>query len=872
MHDAFISYSHAADVDLAPRLEAALQRFAKPWYRIRALHVFRDATNLNLSPHLWDTIAAALRDAAHFVYLASPEAAASKWVAKELDFWLTNKDRQKLLIVVTGGEIAWDERTNDFDWTVTTSVPRVLSGAFAGEPLYLDLRWARQERDLSLQNPRFKEAVALLSATIHGRSVEDMIGEEVVQHRRTRRLRNAAIATLSVLFVAAAAAAVVAVRQRAEALRQRDRAVATGLLNRVRSELESGSLGEAVRIARASHRVFGAGPIVLETISTVATHPTAVVATFREPVGSRPRVAFSPDGRHILSLFENSSGSFAARIRDWRGRELRSHGQVYLAEYSPDGSHLIVGRPWALYGAVEEDGSWCDNGVPAPPVTDYAVVGLQSLDLSRPESEGVDLPMGLRAIAPDGTLRAAVCGNYVHLDSAAGTRVGSLRVPGVVDARFSPDGRRLLVATARRTSIYDVSRPSGIAEAKLADLEGGAPAVSPDGAAIATVAGSRSIVWDASWREIARRPGRGPVFGPGGLLVTVEGDGSLLWRPDAKDAVRYPGVSPGISPDGLWIMTTVEGTRTRIADLDGRELTTLDGVSGRFSSRAPVVMTATAAGVIRLWDLRRVGVVSPPAAARLWPIDAGDLRPLERADGPAACLLECVSHDGSIRASVMMMGVTPGAPMSAKLRLEAAAGGAGSVTWQERPAGELEGCLGPVAPLVFSPAAGHDLVVGCGDGTLAVYDRGGAVRWKKKHGGQVTRVVVSADGALVLSASADRSARLWNLATGDELSALTGHESEVVLAAFAPNGDAVMTLTGRGVLRLWNRTPALTATVSVPDDALMDAVFVGDGTVVVGRTQTGRYRRWIVDVERQLGEFSWVDEVSDEEARDLGLP
>jgi hypothetical protein len=49
MHDAFISYSHAADGEFAPRLETALQRFAKPWFKLRALDVFRDAANLNLS-------------------------------------------------------------------------------------------------------------------------------------------------------------------------------------------------------------------------------------------------------------------------------------------------------------------------------------------------------------------------------------------------------------------------------------------------------------------------------------------------------------------------------------------------------------------------------------------------------------------------------------------------------------------------------------------------------------------------------------------------------------------------------------------------------------------------------------------------------
>ena len=34
-YTAFISYSHAADGKLAPALQLALHRFARPWYRLR---------------------------------------------------------------------------------------------------------------------------------------------------------------------------------------------------------------------------------------------------------------------------------------------------------------------------------------------------------------------------------------------------------------------------------------------------------------------------------------------------------------------------------------------------------------------------------------------------------------------------------------------------------------------------------------------------------------------------------------------------------------------------------------------------------------------------------------------------------------------
>ena len=46
VYDAFISYSHSADGRLAPALQVALHRFAKPWWKLRAVNAFRDGTSL----------------------------------------------------------------------------------------------------------------------------------------------------------------------------------------------------------------------------------------------------------------------------------------------------------------------------------------------------------------------------------------------------------------------------------------------------------------------------------------------------------------------------------------------------------------------------------------------------------------------------------------------------------------------------------------------------------------------------------------------------------------------------------------------------------------------------------------------------------
>ena len=55
-YNAFISYSHRQDSKLAPCLETALEKFAKPTFKRRALEIFRDSNDLSASPDLWGKI------------------------------------------------------------------------------------------------------------------------------------------------------------------------------------------------------------------------------------------------------------------------------------------------------------------------------------------------------------------------------------------------------------------------------------------------------------------------------------------------------------------------------------------------------------------------------------------------------------------------------------------------------------------------------------------------------------------------------------------------------------------------------------------------------------------------------------------------
>jgi hypothetical protein len=225
-HDVFLSYSHGADGRLAPAVQRALERLGARWPQTRALRVFRDTTGLSADASLWGAIESALDGSEWFLLLASPDAAESTWVQRELEHWLSRNPPGQLLVVLTEGEWHWDRESGDLRGS---SVPPVLHGRFTDEPRHVDLRWARSEVDLDLHHARFRDAIAELAAPVHHVAKDDLEGEHVRERRRVRRLTRAAIAALTCLTLIATALAALAWRQTSQARDQAERASAQAL-------------------------------------------------------------------------------------------------------------------------------------------------------------------------------------------------------------------------------------------------------------------------------------------------------------------------------------------------------------------------------------------------------------------------------------------------------------------------------------------------------------------------------------------------------------------------------------------------------------------------------------------------------------------
>ena len=62
----------------------------------------------------------------------------------------------------------------------------------------------------------------------------------------------------------------------------------------------------------------------------------------------------------------------------------------------------------------------------------------------------------------------------------------------------------------------------------------------------------------------------------------------------------------------------------------------------------------------------------------------------------------------------------------------------------------------------------------------------------------------SPDGARVVTAGFDHTARLWKAETGEPIATLTGHNDRVIAAAFNQDGSRVVTASADRTARLWD--------------------------------------------------------------------
>ncbi len=325
------------------------------WARLRALRVFRDDTDLTVSPDLWGKITEALDRSHYLVAVLSPGAAESYWVNREISYWLdhspTGAGRERLLLVLAGGRLQWDSVHQRFDPESSDAAPPVLAepGALPAEPFFVDVSG---DAPWDAQAPALREKITALAAPIHGLPKDQLASDDLRERRRSRRLRAAAVAALVVLTVVAVVAALFAVvqqreavHQRQQALRQRDQAVAVKLASQGAAMLAGIQPGGDVR---AIQQILAAPAIAPGTdvgtlLNTLAVR-RSTVKMFPLAEASLGVTALSPDGRRIVSASDKALRLWDAETGAPIGGPLVGHTEpVSSVAFSPDGTRIVSG-------------------------------------------------------------------------------------------------------------------------------------------------------------------------------------------------------------------------------------------------------------------------------------------------------------------------------------------------------------------------------------------------------------------------------------------------------------------------------------------------------------------------------------------------
>jgi len=586
-------------------------------------------------------------------------------------------------------------------------------------------------------------------------------------------------------------------------------------------------------------------------------------------------------------------------------RTAENRGRVESLALSPDGRFILtssedpIARLWDAESGVL--------------IREFAIYDSKARNSARrvvdPESEdnmdaSIEAELPSHAVfSKDGTRVATARGSVVHVfDTQSGRLVTKIHGEGgltgaICSIEISPDGTTILTGSLDNTArLWSVNNGT-----LLKTLNGHTGYVelatySPSGMKILTVSDDQTArIWDAKsgrlLRTLVRHHGRVFVgaFSHAGDKVVTGGDGGEVFVWDVKSGkttVALMGHSDFItsavfSKDGLHVLTASTDSTAKIwnsktGELE-RNLSEHRGtvLKAAYSIDSKLIVTASSDKTARMWDAAtgtllavlaghgdevnaalfsddglRVFTVSDDRTARIWSTAVGAPRKtLAGLKGWADFV--GLSFDGR--------------------RVFAVTNSEHSLSLWDRNTGSLLHTFDQRAVLpngsnklrapAFSPRAARVLIL-TEAGVTQLWDTDSlALLHTFKAGNEAADVAMfSPDGQLIVTGCDDGMARMWEAATGRQVSTLSNGKS-VEYLAFSTNGKFLMVSGEDGPVRVWNvqtpRDPKEIARLPSPGGF---GIFSPNGLRLL-LLSGGVPRIWDIAASRSLHEFVHANDI-----------
>ena len=151
------------------------------------------------------------------------------------------------------------------------------------------------------------------------------------------------------------------------------------------------------------------------------------------------------------------------------------------------------------------------------------------------------------------------------------------------------------------------------------------------------------------------------------------------------------------------------------------------------------------------------------------------------------------------------------------------------------------------------------------DGVARVWDSatGRQLSILRGHTGPLSGATMSSDGQRVLTASFDHTAAVWDAASGDELLVLRGHLREVTSAQFSADGRHALTTSLDGAARIWQVTSGQDwLELAGHSGKVYTAAFSPDGHQIASGGRDNTVRLWTGSASAERPQASAVTSVA----------